>query len=168
MTGGRITTSKGRLFAFKLRTLRNRRTGKKVWYVGLSTSRYFWLDLNTPNPKDALALARILRDRLKTTVYIFKSAKSFHLITKKPLNRSRWRREYAWWLNNFSDDMVCHPFCLCCLRYNRATIRVSKKNGNIPFLWRIVGVEDKGKPLISTYPSLHESRKEWIRVNVRE
>lgn len=134
----RITTSKGREFAFKLRAKRNKRSGKKCWYVGLTTKCYFWLDLSTNKEFQVLSLARQLRDRLRTCVFIFKTNKSYWLVTKKVLSDKDWRKEYAFWLNNYSDKVICHAFCECCLKYNKATLRVSNKKGNIPKRIRII------------------------------
>ena len=150
----RITTSKGREFAFKLRAIRNKRSGKNCWYVGLTTKCYFWLDLNTAKDFQAVSLATQLVNRLRTDVYIVQTKKSYWLVTKKKLPKEEWRKEYAFWLNNYSDKVVCHAFCLCCLRYNKATLRVSKKKGNRPkIIMRI---------LLSLYGN-HKSLEDWSK-----
>lgn len=146
----RLTTKKGRLFAFKLRAKRNKRSNRKCWFVGLTTRRYFWLDLNTPKYFKALYLAILLKERLQTKVFIFKTNKSFWLVTKKILTLKEWRREYAFWLNNFKKT-VCQPFCLCSLKYDKTTLRVSNKKGRRPKLVRVVifqkdGVRETVKP----------------------
>jgi len=124
----RITTKKGREFAFKLRAIRNARTGKKKWFVGITTKEYFWLDLNTNLLNTAECFANVLKGRLKTDVYIFETTKSYWLVTKKKLSKEEWDNEYNYWLK-FSEEIVCHPFCLCCIRYHKGTLRVSAKKG---------------------------------------
>lgn len=143
----RITTNKGREFAFKLRAIRNDRTGQKKWFVGITTKEYFWLDLNTHNHAIAKILAMILRARLKTDrVYIFQTTKSFWLVTKRKLFKTDWDKEYNYWLK-YSKDIVCHAFCECCIRYHKATLRVSLKKGKRPILVKIVSrLDGESKP----------------------
>jgi len=139
----RITTKKGREFAFKLRAIRNERTGKKNWFVGITTKEYFWLDLNAQFFPTVESLALILRSRLKTKVWIFKTTKSYWLVTKKKLLGDEWRDEYTRWLN-LSKSLICHPFCLCCIRYHKATLRVSVKNGKRPELVKVINCLERG------------------------
>ena len=106
----RITTKKGREFAFKLRAIRNARTGKKRWFVGITTKEYFWLDLSTESVKTAMWLATVLRNRLNTTVYLFQTTKSFWLVTKKKLSAMEWLAEYIYW-RHYPKSLICHAFC---------------------------------------------------------
>lgn len=152
---GRIKTSKGREFAFRLRALRNKRCGKGLWHVGLSTSKYFWLDLNTPKLSEAIMLALRLRMRLKTTVWLFKSTKSYWLVTKKRLSREEWNKEYLWWLNAYPNSVVCHDFIVCCLKYKTATLRVDMKNGALPKLLYVFGLERMGLAHTPRSPNPH-------------
>jgi len=141
----RITTKKGRDFAFKLRAIRNERTGKKKWFVGITTKEYFWLDLHTSLMSTATVLAHVLRGRLNTTVYIFKTTKSFWLVTKKKLFGKRWDEEYEFW-SRFSQ--VCLAFCKCCIRYHKGTLRVSVKKGKRPKLVKVINrLENDGFPV---------------------
>lgn len=140
----RITTKKGREFAFKLRAIRNNRTGKKNWYVGITTKEYFWLDLNTHLYDTAECIAHILRGRLNTTVYIFQTTKSYWVVTKRKLFDKAWDKEYEYWLR-FSEKVICHPFCLCCIRYHKATLRVSLKHGKRPVLIKVLDVSNSGQ-----------------------
>ena len=133
----RITTKKGREFAFKLRAIRNERTGKKKWFVGITTKEYFWLDLNTNLLNTAKCFANILKGRLQTDIYIFETTKSYWLVTKKKLSKQEWDEEYNYWLK-FSEEIVCHPFCLCCIRYHKGTLRVSVKKGKRPKLVKVI------------------------------
>lgn len=144
----RITTKKGRDFAFKLRAIRNERTGKKRWFVGITTKEYFWLDLNTSSVSIARILAIRLRDRLRTDkVYIFQTTKSFWLVTKRKLFGKDWDKEYQYWLR-FSKTIVCHAFCECCIRYHKATLRVSVKRGLRPKQVAVISrIDGKSEPL---------------------
>ena len=144
----RITTKKGRDFAFKLRAIRNERTGKKRWFVGITTKEYFWLDLSTTSISIARILAVRLRDRLRTDkVYIFQTTKSFWLVTKRKLFGKDWDKEYQYWLR-FSKDIVCHAFCECCIRYHKGTLRVSAKRGLRPKQVAVISrLDGKSKPL---------------------
>ena len=140
----RITTKKGRDFAFKLRRIRNDRTGKKRWFVGITTKEYFWLDLSAALGTTALWMAKELAKRLNTTVYVFVTTKSYWLVTKKKLFNEEWDREFKYWLG-FPESFVCHAFCECCIRYHKATLRVSAKKGKRPKLVKVINRLEGGQ-----------------------
>ena len=152
----RITTKKGRDFAFKLRAIRNERTGKKRWFVGITTKEYFWLDLTACFESTATWIAKVLAKRLNTKVYVFETTKSYWLVTKRKLSATEWFIEYTYWLH-YPDSFICHAYCECCIRYHKATLRVSAKKGKRPKLVKVINrLEVSGLP---TNPSMRDFPK---------
>jgi len=149
----RITTTKGRERAFLIRTYRRKYCQKGTWHVGITTSKYFWLDLETPYYWRARYIAMEYAKRLETDISLYQTNKSFWIVSWKPLSKNEWNGCYRHAMARFKDA-VCIPFCECCLKYGKATLRVDSKNGHPPptRLEVISGLSKRGKTSFARNP----------------
>lgn len=153
----RITTTKGRERAFLIRTMLRQDSKVGTWHVGITTSRYFWLDLETSVEGRARFIARDYAKRLETDISIYKTNKSFWLVSWKPLTKDAWLGCYNHALSRYRGD-VCVAFCECCLRYEKATLRVDRKHGQaIPRRIEVIsGLSKRGQPSFTRIPESGE------------
>lgn len=134
-----ISKIKDRKRIFTIRNKRNARIDEKRWYVGVSSENTFALDFDKATLEQVVWIGQGIQMMFpfKPIIHIFQTRKAYWLVIPY-VELETSRKLWAWALANYISD-ICEAFVLCCLKYNKITLRVSMKNGNIPKRIGIIG-----------------------------
>jgi hypothetical protein len=106
----------------------------KGWNLGLTTSTLGFADFDDTPFKKVYMFASEVNKTLNCKVGIFKTSKGYHVVALKKLDDRSWRWFYRYAIKCDADRLQC----TLALRKQRATLRVSPKNGSQPKLVMIL------------------------------
>ena len=125
----RLSTTRGREYAYLLKAKRQNRAKAGYWHVGITTQEHFWLDLHTKSKEVARELAQMITNILKTPTSIYETGKSFWLVNWRQLSPEFFKVLYECLEKTQSPEEVDMDYVHICIKYGKATLRVDDKIG---------------------------------------